>query len=139
LIDAVFSPQAVCLSEGKRGIRLFDLATGEMRWHLNLALNRLAYNVSDQRFYSMALAITSPHNRSLIRLASSLLECEQILALGKCWEGAFTPSGRALVTVQGDVYETSTGTLLAHLDFPQRDYTDDSAAKQEDSNVASAK
>jgi len=133
LLDAAFSPAAVCLSEPKNflhpaeqigGIRLVDLTTGESRWRLDLGANHLAFNSADHRFYCVAVAGIAPHNRSLVRLANSLLECDQILPLGKCWREAFTPSGRVLVTVQGDVYETSTGTLLSHLDFPQRDYPD---------------
>lgn len=133
LLDAAFSPEAVCLSEPKNamhpreeigGIRMIDLVTGETQWHLDLGSNHLAFNSADQKFYCVAVARMAPHNRSLIRLAGSLLECDQILSLGRGWEEAFSPSGQVLVTAQGDVYESSTGTLLSHLDFPQRDYPD---------------
>ena len=133
LLDAVFSPEALCLSEPKNalhpreevgGIRLIDLATAEQLWYLDLGSNHLAFNSSDRSFYCVDVARTAPHNRSLIRLASSLLECEQVVALGRCWQEAFSPSGSVLVTNQGDVYQTSTGALLSQLDFPKRDYPD---------------
>jgi hypothetical protein len=133
LLDAVFSPEAVCLSEPKDflhpreeigGIRLIDLATGDPRWYLDLASNRLAYNVSDQKFYCVDRKETAPHHWSLICLASTPFECDQVRKLGNAWEVAFSPSGTVLVTAQGDVYKTSTGALLAHLDFPQLDYPD---------------
>lgn len=124
LLDAVISPEAICLSEPGNGIRSIDLATGEPRWSLNLASNHLAYNSSDQRFYCVAVGHVAPHNRSLVRLADTLLGCDQVLTLGRCWEAAFSPSGRTLVTVQGGVYETVSGDALGHLDFPQRDYPD---------------
>jgi hypothetical protein len=123
LLDAAFSPEAVCLSEPNGGIRLIDLATGETGWCLDLSSKTLTFNSADQRFYCVTPA-SGPYERSLRRLSSTALECDRVLALGKCWEEAFTPSGRLLVTSQGDVYETSTGTLLSHLDFPQRDYPD---------------
>jgi hypothetical protein len=132
LSDAVFSPGALCLSEPKNalhpreeagGIRLIDLATAEPQWYLDLHSSHLTFNLSDQRFYCVALADRASPSHSLIRLASSLLECEPVLELGRSW-GEFTPSGRVLVTAQGDVYQTSTGALLSHLDFPQRVYPD---------------
>jgi hypothetical protein len=133
MLDAVFSPDALCLSEPKDllhpseaigGIRSIDMSTGALMWCADLHSTHLAYNSSDRRFYCVAAADTAPPSRSLIRLGSSLLEHDQIVALGACWEEAFSPSGKVLVTVHGDVYETSTGTPLAYLDFPQCDYPD---------------
>jgi hypothetical protein len=131
LIDATFSPEAVCLSEPKDylhpqenfgGIRLIDIATGEPLWYLDLGAIHLAFNSSDQRFY--CLGGSGDARPALMRLASTVPACDQVVALRKWEEGAFTPSGRVLVTVQGDVHETSTGALLIHLDFPQREYPD---------------
>jgi hypothetical protein len=131
LLDAVFSPDALCLSEPKSalhprdeigGIRLIDLDTGEARWHVDIGSNHLAYNASDERFYCVSAPYANPHESSLIRLENNLLECDQVALLGNCWGEAFSPSGTVLVTVQGDVFETSTGDLLMHLEFPQRDY-----------------
>ena len=106
------------------GIRSIDLRKGEPIWNLDLGSNHLAFNSFDQRFYCVAVAQVAPHSRSLVRLASNLLECEQVKSLGRCWEEAFTPSGRVLIISHGDVYETSTGALLSHLDFTERDYPD---------------
>ena len=103
---------------------MIDLATGKPKWHLDLGSNHVTFNSTDQQFYCVAVAPIAPHNRSLIRLASDLLECDRILSLGRCWDEAFSPSGQVLVTVQGDVYESSTGALLSHLNFPQCDYPD---------------
>jgi hypothetical protein len=131
LLDAAFSPDAVCLSEPKDylhprenigGIRLIDLEKGDSRWHLDIGSNHLAFNLSDTRFYCIAAPSADPHNSSLIRLASTILDCDQVALLGQCWEAAFSPSGTTLVTSQGDVHETSTGDLVMHLEFPQRDY-----------------
>jgi hypothetical protein len=138
LLDAVFSPRALCLSEPKDalnprekvgGIRLIDFATAEQLWHLDLHSNCLTFNTSDQRFYCVGVVHEAPHSRSLIRLASSLHKCDQVVKLGRSWEDAFTPSGRVLVTSHGDVYQTSTGALLSHLDFPKCDYPDCSVRK----------
>jgi hypothetical protein len=132
-MDAAFSPDAVCVAEPKNGlnpseqiggIRLIDLSTGEQRWHLDLHAPHLAYNSEDHRFYCVSRLLVEPHTWSLIRLGSKILKPDKVRDLVGSWEHAFTPSGRALVTSTGDVYETSTGVLLSHLDFPQRDYPD---------------
>lgn len=125
LHSAAFSISSVCLSEPRTGIRCIDLDSGTSIWHHEaLSTNRLVFNSSDEEFYCVAVANTPPRKRSLVRLASDLLECKQILDLGPCWENAFSPSGELLITKDGDVWQTSTGKLLAHLDFPQRDYPD---------------
>ena len=134
LLDAVFSPDSLCLSEPKDalhprenigGIRLIDLETGEPRWHIDIGSNDLAFNSSDSRFYCIAAPDSNPRASSLIRLASTLRDCDQVALLGdQCWEAAFSPSGTILVTAQGDVFATSTGDLLMHLEFPEHDYPD---------------
>jgi hypothetical protein len=125
LLSAAFSPGSVCISEPKTGSRCIDLASGQQLWHHEtMGANHVAYNTSDRRFYCIAVADIPPHNRSLVRLSRDLLECERVLALGPCWEDAFSPSGTLLVTKDGDVWETSSGNLIVHLDFPQRDYPD---------------
>jgi hypothetical protein len=133
LLDATFSPEALCLSEpgnflhpseATAGIRSIDLTTGNLLWHLSIGSNHLAFNSMDQKFYCAGSELNAPRKTFLIRLASRLQDCDHLAALDKCWNGAFTPSGKVFVTAQGDVYETSSGTLLAHLAFPQRDYPD---------------
>lgn len=133
LLDAVFSPDAVCLVEPKDalhprenigGTRLIDLETGAVRWHIDIGSNHLAFNASDGRFYCVTAPRANPRDCSLIRLASTLLDCDQVAFLGPYWEGAFSPLGTILVTPPGDIYETSTGDLLMHLEFPERDYPD---------------
>ena len=134
LLDAAFSPDGVCLSEAKDalhprpnfgGIRLIDLATGDVRWHLDIGSNDLAFNSSDARFYCVSATNGDPQDWSLIRLGSTILDCDQVAMLGnQCWEAAFSPSGTILATAQGDVFETATGNLLMHMEFPERDYPD---------------
>jgi hypothetical protein len=127
LLDAVFSPTALCLSDP--GIRLIDLNTGLGLWHLDIGSNHLAFNSSDQRFYCVGSTFpgripNAPDRNSLLRLASSIQECDEVVTLGAgaSWGTAFAQSGRVFATTQGDVFETSTGARLAHLDFPGRDY-----------------
>lgn len=131
LLDATFAPDSVCLSEPKDalhprenigGIRLIDLATGQAQCHLDIGSNHLAFNSSDARFYCVSAPYDNPNESSLIRLSSTIFDCDRVALLGSCWEAAFTSSGTTLVTVQGDVIETSTGDLLMHLEFPHRDY-----------------
>jgi len=123
LHDAALSPEAVCFSEA--GIRCIELESGQQRWHHSrLAANRLAFCAADFNFYCLAMTNTPPQDCSLVRLAPNLIDCDQVAFIGPCWEAAFSQSGNILVTMRGDVYETSTGQLLRQLDFPQRDYPD---------------
>jgi hypothetical protein len=129
LLDATFAPESVCLSEPRDalhprenigGIRLIDLATGHSQWHLDIGSNQLTFNSSDKRFYCVSAPYNDPSESSLIRLSSTILDCDRVALLGSCCEAAFSGSGTILVTVQGDVFETSTGDLLMHLEFPDR-------------------
>ena len=125
LLDAAFSSEAVCISEPRTGIRCIDLASGNLVWHYKtLGANHIAFNSSDQRFYCVGGLDTKPHSSSLIRLANTFLECDRVAELNQSSTEAFTPSGAVLVTKEGEVYETSSGNLLAVLEFPQCDYPD---------------
>jgi hypothetical protein len=132
LLDACFSPDALCVSEPKNflrpseqvgGIRLLDLRSGEVRWHLDRGANELAYNSSDSCFYCVAALDTGTgQSHRLIRFGGTNRLCEDVALLDQGWESAFSPSGKLLATAKGDVYETSTAALLMHLDFPQKLY-----------------
>jgi|ERR1043166_2016293 hypothetical protein len=125
VLDAVLSPEAVCISEPRTGIRCIELRSGVTLWHHpGLESNYLAFATSDYEFYCVALSDAPPHNASLIRLAPNLLDCDLVVPLGTCWEATFAQSGNVLVTMRGSVYETSSGRLLTELRFPQRDYLD---------------
>jgi WD40 repeat protein len=125
LHDAVFSPETVCLSEPKVGVSCIDLQSGTQLWqHPDLWTNHLAFATADFNFYCVALKHDPPNDRSLVRIAPTLMDCDQLAFIGPCWESAFSQSGNVLVTVRGDVYETCTGRLLSQLNFPQCDYPD---------------
>lgn len=125
LHDAALSPDIVCLKEPKTGFRCIELASGQQLWHHpTLWGNYLVFCAADRNFYCVAMKDTPPHDCSLVRLAPSLMDCDQVVFIGPCWAAAFTQSGNVLVTQNGDVYETSTGRLLRELDFPQREYPD---------------
>ena len=125
LLDAAFSPEAVCLAEPKTGIRCIDLVSGSVLWHhQTLGANHLAFNSLDMRFYCVGGLDTEPHESSLIRLASNLYDCERVVTLSHSYVAAFSPSGANLITMGGEVYESSTGNLLTILEVPQRDYPD---------------
>jgi hypothetical protein len=131
LLDASFTPDAVCIAEPKNalhpreqpgGVRVVNLVAGDPRWHVALRSNHVTFNSADGWFYCVAHSQIEQNERSLVRVAGSELDCAQIIMLGQCREEAFSPSGRLLVTAHGDVYETSTGNQVAFFDFPQRDY-----------------
>ena len=125
LVDAALSPEAVCLSESKPGIRCIELKSGEQLWYNPyLGTNHVAFCAADFNFYCVAMENSPPHDCSLVRLAPNIMNCDQTAFIGPCWEAAFSQSGNVLITMRGDVFETSTGRLLSQLNFPQREYPD---------------
>lgn len=126
LHTAAFSPDAVCLSEPKAGSRCLNLHTGATIWHhSSIHFSHAAFNHSDRQFYCVTGFETDPYETFLVRLAVDLESCDVLVAFGQsCWEEAFTPSGRVLVTTSGGVYDTSSGRLQGLLEFPQREYPD---------------
>jgi len=134
LLDAAFSPEALCIAEPKNplhpneqmgGIRLIDLNSGEVQWCIDQGANKLAYNACDSCFYCVAaLDADTGLCHQLMRLGVTGRLCEGIALLDQGWESAFSPSGKVLATAKGDVLETSTGALLMHLNFPQKVYPD---------------
>lgn len=125
LYEAVFSPEAVCLSEPDAGVRCIDLESGKLLWqHPDLYADRLAFCAADFNFYCVAEKHDSPNDRSLVRLAPDLVDSDQVVFIGSCWESAFSQSGNVLVTARGAAYETCTGRLLSQLGFPKCDYPD---------------
>jgi hypothetical protein len=101
------------------------LASGELLWsHWNKAFGRAAFNIEDGHFYCMDCNGNTPPDWFLTRLSPECEGCEPVALLAGGWEAEFTKSGTTLITANGDVFETASGKLLRHLDFPQMDYPD---------------
>ena len=97
ILDAVLSPEAVCISEPNYGIRCIELASGKQLFHhRSLGSNHVTYCSADGNFYCVALAETPPRNCSLITLAPNPLDCDRIAVLGQYREAVFFDSGNAL-------------------------------------------
>jgi hypothetical protein len=125
LLDAAFSEDQVCLSEPNEGVRCIELRSGRTLWHHRVfRSNYLTFCVEDNNFYCISGSNRPPHDCSLIRLAPSLMDCDQAAYLGPCWAATFIRLGALLVTMRGDVYETATGKIVRQLNFPQREYPD---------------
>ena len=122
LSDATFSADAICIAEPNAGIRCFETDSGVQLWqHKSLKSNRVTFCSLDENFYCLAIG-SKNYDCSLIRLAPKLIDCDQVAFVGPCSESAFSQCGKVFVSSRGDVYETSTGRLIAELDFPEQDY-----------------
>jgi hypothetical protein len=120
---AAFSQDSVCISEPDAGIRCIALDSGEELWrHEGLESDVITFNETDGQFYCVAQRKPSTQGCSLIRLAKNLVECDQVTALGQSAKMVFDPTGKVLIASDGRVRDTSTGSLLTRLDFPQCDY-----------------
>lgn len=127
LYAVAFSADSLCLSDGS-GTHCIDLASSKTNWHRpDLILSACAFNLSDGSFHGVSLASTASSQRVLTKLPGTLEKQKPVL-LTHTWDSSFTASGEHLVTSDGDVFETQTGALIRHLEFPLRDYPDPAKA-----------
>jgi WD40 repeat protein len=125
LHTSAFSPGTVCFSEPHAGARCVDLRSCELLWHHpSIYFNQAIYHPRTKLFYCTDCDESTPPNWFIRKLANHYEECVIIAPIYGGWKTAFTNSGTYLLTATGDLYETATGTLLRHLDFPQKDYPD---------------
>lgn len=129
LHTAAFSPERVCLSELNKGSRCIDLTTGKLVWHREtFQFLHAVFNAKDGRFYLVTTVYADPGERALVRLAADFGEPTVVVGLDGSWEEAFTPSGEFLASATGDVFETASGALRTHLDFPTKEKLDSNQA-----------
>jgi hypothetical protein len=125
LLDAVFSPGALCLSEAAGPVRCLDCHTAEERWRYEppkgTHVLRLTYRPTDRYFYGVEREYERGSSRRLLRFAADSGECEQICQLSS-WEEEFCLGSDAIVTSNGEVICVAEGNIINRLAFPQTEY-----------------
>ena len=145
ILDATFSPDALCLSEAaefrsKAGgpVRCLDLKTAEERWRylppLGSHVLRLSYQ-ADQLFYGVQWSFERGGPVMLIQFSQSTGAVRHVCSLNSFPDAFCFGNGNVLVS-SGDVVALSTGSIVRRLAFPMKDYPDPEVTTEASGRVA---
>ena len=126
ILDATFSPDALCLSEAAGPVRCLDLGTAKERWRYippsgNHVLG-LSYQ-ADQSFYGVQWAYEHGGPVMLLQFSQSTGVVRDVCTLNSFPDAFGFGCGNVLVS-SGDVVSLSTGSIVRRLAFPTKEYPD---------------
>ena len=133
VLDATFSPDALCLSEAatfrrEAGglVRCLELNTAEERWRYlppsGSHLLGLSYQ-PDQSFYGVQWSFESGGPTMLLQFSQSTGAVRNVCILNSFPDAFGFGSGNVLIS-SGDVVSLPTGSTVRKLPFPMKDYPD---------------
>ena len=126
ILDATFSPDALCLSEAGGPVRCLNLETGKERWRYQPPAGnhvlRLSYQ-ADQSFYGMQWAYERGGPKLLLRFSQSTGAAKNVCDLNTFPDALGFGHGEVLLS-SGDVVSLFTGETIRQLAFPRKDYPD---------------
>ena len=123
IMDAVFSPDALCLAECAGPVRCLDNENGTERWRYvppeGFHVTRISYQ-TDQSFYGLLFGFQSPVS-ALIRLALDKGTCTEICRYDTSVRYGGDFGDGVFVAATGEVVSLLSGQILRQLAFPKRD------------------
>jgi hypothetical protein len=126
ILDAVFSRDAVCISEAGGPVRCVE-SIGVERWRHNPGMSqhllRLWHRAVDDQFYGIRWEYAKGSFRTLVRLDARSGECVDICQLDS-WAEEVCGTLNCLLTSHGQVINLENGELLSRVPFPQTGYPD---------------
>jgi WD40 repeat protein len=130
VLDAVFSRDAVCISEAGGTVRCFEASDGRERGQCNPGLSqhvlRLWHRDVDDSFYGVRWDYCKGSFRTLVRMSAQTGECLDVGHLNS-WEEEVCPALGCLITSHGELLHLDDGRLLNRIQFPLTDYPDQPA------------
>lgn len=117
-LDAAFGPCCVCISESTGPVRCCDSETGRelwRHWEDGRHVLRLCCRSSDHCFLGVDWAYRTGGNHRLLRFDAQTGHVGLIADIGQTAKAEFCLEGMCLVTAEGDIMDTRTGTVLARL------------------------
>jgi len=128
LLDAAFSPNAVCISEATGPVRCIDSNTAQERWRYlpppGCHVIRLVYRPPDDHFYGVEMGYREGASHRLLRCHAHTGKAEAVRPLTRPFSMEFVPAGDLVLDSEGEMFDLSTGDSLGRLEFPQREYPD---------------
>jgi hypothetical protein len=136
ILDATFSPDALCLSEAGGPVRCLNLETGKERWRYQPPAGnhvlRLSYQ-ADQSFYGVQWAYERGGPKLLLRFSQSTGAARNVCDLNT-FPHAFGFGHEEVLLSSGDVVSLLTGAITRKLAFPMEDYPAPESTVQRASN-----
>ena len=126
ILDAAFTPDALCLSEASGPVRCVDLGTAKERWRYTPPAGNHVLGLSyqtDQSFYGVQWAYESGGPVMLLQFAQSTGDARNVCDL-KSFPDAFAFGHGYVLVSSGDVVSLPTGSIVRHLAFPMKNYPD---------------
>lgn len=127
LLDAVFSPDSVCVTETKGPVRCISRDDGSLRCMFDFGTEshvpRLHYSPKLGVFWGILQNLNRPNFRHLIRFDVASGAYERICDLNS-WEEVFLDATDQLITSSGEIRDLSNGAVTGQLTFPLKDYPD---------------
>lgn len=129
LLDAQFSPDAICLTEARGPVRCMNCTDGTQRWRFDPGADshvlRLHYSLEIDAFFGVMWHLVKGGCRCLVQFDARSGACKRICDLVDSWEEVFVEGVNQLVTSAGEVRALTNGALVGRLAFPVREYPDD--------------
>ena len=124
-LDAAFGPKSVCLSESGGPVRGLDTKGGREIWRYQPPAGchvlRLQYVATERAFAAVEYSYTRQGcPRALVWLDADTGQRQHVVDIGSVAEAEFCSEGLALLTSDGDLVSTRTGTLSRTLTFGRR-------------------
>jgi len=133
VLDATFSPTALCLSEARGIVRCIDSNFGEELWRYEPPESShvifISYSRSDHSFYGTQWDFDSGGPHRLIRIPEETGKPENVCHLNAYPDSCCFGDG-VVVTSSGQVVCLETGNILRRMAFPECDYPDNFPADE---------
>lgn len=115
ILDAVFSPTALAITESGGPVRGFDLKTGRERWQYQRPgchILRVGYSDRQSAFFGVEWSYRRSGDYTLIRLESESGESSEVCNLGPGLTAEFCLGGDAVLKSNGDVIDVASGASI---------------------------
>ena len=133
VLDAAFSPSALCLTEARGIVRCVDIDLGHELWRYEPPKSShvifVSYNHSDRSFYGTQWNFESGGPNSLIRISEVTGALTEVCQLNAYPDSCCFGDG-VVVTSSGEVVSLENGQTLRRMAFPECDYPDDPSVSQ---------
>ena len=122
ILDVAFGPDSLCISESTGPTRCLDLTSGAEIWRYvpprGQHLLSLAYCESAKSFVGVSCEYVETAAKFLLQFGPKG-EAVPLAQLGQPVEATFCLSGEAVISSDGQLFESSTGKLLRGIPFEE--------------------